>query len=225
MQQLPVSRRRGILRSYTDMALSYEVLPRDSNEERVIFFNAAFAAYGTIVRSLEPSEGYESLMVAFFLFNGGYFISHFPRTSADFDDPRHEGLLKEEQATDVIGGILGTFKGLLDQAGHLASDVWGFGKLVHSVLSSVLNNIDDMRQVIFGVSRDSAVRANRADFDRGRQGAQAVLKIKNNMLTAVLVVTTLPSTVPVSLELVEQICYTVGRATSEMNGVSEFSIR
>jgi hypothetical protein len=65
-------------------------------------------------------------------------------------------LLKEEQPTDVIGGILGTFKGLLDQAGHLASDVWGFGKLVHSVLSSVLNNIDDMRQVKFGVFHESS---------------------------------------------------------------------
>lgn len=56
----------------------------------------------------------------------------------------------------MIGGILGTFKGLLDQAGHLASDVRGFGKLVHSVLSSVLNNIDDMRQVKFGVFRESS---------------------------------------------------------------------
>lgn len=43
------------------------------------------------------------------------------------------------------------------------------------------------------------------------------------MLTAVLVVTTLPSTVPVSLELVEQICYTVGRTASEMNEVSGLS--
>lgn len=47
-----------------------------------------------------------------------------------------------------------------------------------------------------------------------------MLKIKNNMLTAVLVVTTLPPAVPVSLELVDQICYTVGRASSEMNEVS-----
>lgn len=56
---------------------------------------------------------------------------------------------------------------------------------------------------------------------RGRQGAQAMLKIKNNMLTAVLVVTTLPPSVPVSLELVEQICYTVGRAAAEMNEVRQ----
>ena len=47
-----------------------------------------------------------------------------------------------------------------------------------------------------------------------------MLKIKNNMLTAVLMVTTLPGSVPVSLELVEQICYTVGRAVAEMNEVS-----
>lgn len=45
------------------------------------------------------------------------------------------------------------------------------------------------------------------------------------MLTAVLVVTTLQPTVPVSLELVEQICYTVGRATSEINEVSYRSVR
>lgn len=57
-------------------------------------------------------------------------------------------------------------------------------------------------------------------FVRGRQGAQAMLKTKNNMLTAVLVVTTLPPSVPVSLELVDQICYTVGRAAAEMNEVS-----
>lgn len=58
-------------------------------------------------------------------------------------------------------------------------------------------------------------------FVRGRQGAQAMLKIKNNMLTAVLVITTLPPSVPLSLELVEQICYTVGRAAAEMNEVSK----
>jgi hypothetical protein len=56
---------------------------------------------------------------------------------------------------------------------------------------------------------------------RGRQGAQAMLKIKNNMLTAVLVVTTLPPSVPVSLELAEQICYTVGRAAAEINEVRQ----
>lgn len=48
-----------------------------------------------------------------------------------------------------------------------------------------------------------------------------MLKIKNNVLTAVLVVTTLPPAVPVSLELVEQICYTVGRAAAEINEVKQ----
>jgi hypothetical protein len=48
----------------------HAVSPRDSREDRVEFLNAGFAAYGTIVRSLEPSEGYESLMIALFLFMG-----------------------------------------------------------------------------------------------------------------------------------------------------------
>lgn len=46
------------------------VPPRDSREDCVEFLNAAFTAYGTIVRSLEPSEGYESLMIALFMFMG-----------------------------------------------------------------------------------------------------------------------------------------------------------
>lgn len=66
-------------------------------------------------------------------------------------------MLKEEQATDVIGGILGTLKALLDQASHLATDVRDFGKLVHSFLSSVLTNIDDMRQVHFDVPREQTL--------------------------------------------------------------------
>jgi hypothetical protein len=50
-----------------------------------------------------------------------------------------------ELKEDMIGGILGNFKALLDQAGHFANDVLAFGKLVHSCLSAVLSNIDDMR--------------------------------------------------------------------------------
>ena len=87
MQQLHVSLHRRILNSHTDgPSRFYEVLPRDSNEDRVTFFNAAFAAHGTIVRSLEPSEGYESLMVALFLFTGEFTIRHSFRTSTDLDD-------------------------------------------------------------------------------------------------------------------------------------------
>lgn len=47
----------------------------------------------------------------------------------------------------MVGGVLGSFKAMLDQAGHFATDVLAFGKLVHSCLSSVLTNIDDMRYV------------------------------------------------------------------------------
>lgn len=87
MQQLHVSLHRKILNSHTDVpSRFYEVLPRDSNEDRVKFFNAAFAAYGTIVRSLEPNEGYESLMVALFLFTGEITIRHSFRTLTDLGD-------------------------------------------------------------------------------------------------------------------------------------------
>ena len=55
------------------------------------------------------------------------------------------GLLKEEPKEDMVGGVLGSFKATLDQAGHFANDVLAYGKLVHSCLSAVLSNIDDMR--------------------------------------------------------------------------------
>lgn len=144
MQRVHVSNFKHA-RSYTDCIFPDQVLARDTKEDRVRFLNAAFTAYASIVRSLEPSEGYESLMVAVFLFTGKSSL----HSGCDTGLTRisRAGLLKEEQSIDVVGGTLGSFKGLLDQASHLASDVSGFGRLVHSVLSSVLNNIDDMRQV------------------------------------------------------------------------------
>lgn len=60
--------------SEADVVLLLQVLPRDSTDERIQFLNAAFTAYGTIVRSLEPNEGYESLMIGLFLFIGKYSI-------------------------------------------------------------------------------------------------------------------------------------------------------
>jgi hypothetical protein len=54
-------------------------------------------------------------------------------------------MLKAEMEGDMISGILGNLKASLDLAGHVSTDQWAFGKLIHSLLSSALVNIDDMR--------------------------------------------------------------------------------
>ncbi|ORY24869.1 putative clathrin-coated vesicle protein [Naematelia encephala] len=103
-------------------------------------------------------------------------------------------LLKDETPhMDVAGGCLPVLKALLDLALGPSVQVPGVtatgDKLVHGLLSSCLGNIDDMRT---------------------RVNPVASIKIKNNLLAIVLVLTSLPASVKVSREVIEQICYDTG---------------
>lgn len=58
-------------------------------------------------------------------------------------------LLKDESSqVDVVGSTLPSLKNLLDKAHSYASSSLIFGRVVHSVLSSGIANLDDMRSVM-----------------------------------------------------------------------------
>ncbi|CAK9780383.1 putative clathrin-coated vesicle protein [Cutaneotrichosporon oleaginosum] len=98
-----------------------------------------------------------------------------------FSDLLHD----ETPGMDLAGQCLPSLKQLLDQT--LSSQVPTIGatseRVVHGLLGACLSHIDDMRS---------------------RVNAIANIKIKNNMLALVLILTTLPLGVPVSKPVIEQ---------------------
>ncbi|KAG9047376.1 hypothetical protein FS837_002429 [Tulasnella sp. UAMH 9824] len=114
-------------------------------------------------------------------------------------------LLKDEYSTvDLTGPTLPSLKAILDAT---ASPVAGAGlekyqKLVHGLLSACLSHIDEMR---------------------GREGVAAAIKVKNNLLTSVLIVTVVPQNVKLSRTAVEHCCYVIAQKLEE-GSTSEISV-
>ncbi|WWD08143.1 hypothetical protein V865_006254 [Kwoniella europaea PYCC6329] len=95
------------------------------------------------------------------------------------------------QGVELVQGSLGCLKGLIE--GFVAGQVPGVDsaeRVVHGLLGGCLANIDDMR-----------TRVNTASN----------IKIKNNLLATTLVLTTLPSGIKVSKNLIESVAYTIGQ--------------
>ncbi|KAG5643615.1 hypothetical protein DXG03_000582 [Asterophora parasitica] len=113
----------------------------------------------------------------------------------------YSDLLKDESSEiDLVGPTLPALKLMLDlppSAGSENRDV--YGRLVHGLLSSCLLNVDAMR---------------------GRQGLISSKKIKNNLLTAVLVLTVIPTSVKVSQAVVEHCCFLISQHLLESSELS-----
>ena len=101
-------------------------------------------------------------------------------------------LLADEGPMDLAGGCLGSLKSLLDAT--WAAQVPGIGvtaeRVVSGLLGACLTHVDDMR---------------------ARVNPVASTKIKNNLLAMTLVLTSLPTSVKVSKDTVEQCGYVVGQ--------------
>ncbi|KAG9014418.1 hypothetical protein FRB90_005311 [Tulasnella sp. 427] len=114
-------------------------------------------------------------------------------------------LLKDEYSTvDVTGPTLPSLKAILDTTSSSLSEsgLEKYQKLVHGLLSACTSHIDEMR---------------------GREGVAAVIKVKNNLLASVLIITAVPPNVKLSRTVVEHCCYLISQKLEE-GTTSEISI-
>lgn len=174
----------------------HSVLPSDIAIDRVAFLNAAFAAYSRVVGCCEPEERLDLALVALQVYLGKSQNCKKFAIRADL----HADLLKDETSReDLVGPTLPVLKAMLDSAQTSATAPGLFPKVVHSILSACITNLDDMR---------------------GRQGPSVMLKVKNNMLAIVLVATTTRPGVALSRVVLEEACYIVGQRMEETEEVS-----
>jgi hypothetical protein len=105
-------------------------------------------------------------------------------------------LLKNElSVVDLVGPTLPALKLMWDKPpADAASADPSYAKLVHGLLSSCLQNVDECS---------------------GRSGAVVALKTKNNLLAAVLVLTVIPATMKISKAALEQCAYLISQKLGE----------
>lgn len=147
-----------------------------------MFLKKAFSAYSRIVDVIDMSQRADLCAVAIHLFSGGC-----------GDNSANVDLLHDETPNmDLAGACLPCLKLILDQtfASQVPTVTATSERVVHGLLGSCLNNVDEMRT---------------------RVNPVASVKIKNNLLALVLVLSTLPLGVEVSKPVVEQICSDIGR--------------
>ncbi|GAA5906312.1 AP-1 complex accessory protein LAA1 [Sporobolomyces salmoneus] len=109
-------------------------------------------------------------------------------------------LLKDEKLeVDLVGPSLSILKALCDRSLRSTDEVSAstIGKVLNGMMSACLMNIDEMR---------------------GRKSASAVRKTKNNLLAAVLLLTSLPNHVKIGREVVEHACYLITETALEGEG-------
>ncbi|KAF8630604.1 hypothetical protein AX15_002831 [Amanita polypyramis BW_CC] len=105
-------------------------------------------------------------------------------------------LLKDESSEiDLVGPTLPALKSLLE---YPQQDQTLYIRLIHALLSACLLSIDEMR---------------------GRQGLISDKKVKNNMLTAVLVLTVVPNWVKIGRPVVEHCCFLITQKLLEGDDV------
>jgi hypothetical protein len=132
---------------------------------------------------------------------------------------------------DLVGPTLPALKVLLDNPPSIAdgSAESSYAKVIHGLTSCCLQNIDETRyaslhpyqwktdyfRTLHRSYRPFPLRPKLSN----RSGPIASLKAKNNMLAAVLVLTTMPNTMKLSRALVEQCCYLISQRLSEPSEV------
>ncbi|KAH9922323.1 clathrin-coated vesicle protein [Epithele typhae] len=109
-------------------------------------------------------------------------------------------LLKDETSElDLVGPTLQALKALLDRPANYSDPENKYGKVVHGLLSSCLMHVDEMS---------------------GREGPMCDKKIKNNLLAAVLILTVIPSNVPIGRPVIEHCCFLVSQKLVDGGEVS-----
>lgn len=115
----------------------------------------------------------------------------------------YSAFLKDELSDlDLVGPTLPALKALLEvvPSPAVTSGDSSYGRVVHGLLSACLLNMEEMR---------------------GREGPIPQLKTKNNMLAAVLILTTVPAGVKLSNAALEQCCFLI---TQRLTEISELSL-
>ncbi|KAF5377759.1 hypothetical protein D9757_008083 [Collybiopsis confluens] len=128
-------------------------------------------------------------------------------TTSFREDVRSVGILlyseilkDESNEIDLASPTFPSLKILLDlPLGSFPGAQDRYRRLVHGLLSACLLNIDEMR---------------------GRQGAACTKKVKNNLLAAVLILTSVPSTVKVGEPVIEHCCFQISEKLLEAHEVS-----
>ncbi|CAE6397949.1 unnamed protein product [Rhizoctonia solani] len=112
----------------------------------------------------------------------------------------YSDLLKDEYSEiDLVGPTLQSLRGMLLSDYKEVQKEPMYPKVVHGLLSSCLQNVDDMS---------------------GRAGKASILKTKNNLLAAVLILTVTPAEVKLSRAAVEHCCFLISQKLSESSEVS-----
>ncbi|EJD52751.1 ARM repeat-containing protein [Auricularia subglabra TFB-10046 SS5] len=114
----------------------------------------------------------------------------------------YSAFLKDELSElDLVGPTLPALKALLEVSPGPAvtASNSAYGRVVHGLLSACLLNMEEMR---------------------GREGPIPQLKTKNNMLAAVLILTTVPIGVKLSNAVLEQCCFLISQRMAEISEIS-----
>ncbi|KAF8679927.1 Clathrin-coated vesicle protein [Rhizoctonia solani] len=107
----------------------------------------------------------------------------------------YSDLLKDEYSEiDLVGPTLQSLRGMLLSDSKDVQKEPAYSKVVHGLLSACLQNVDDMS---------------------GRMGKASVLKTKNNLLAAVLILTVTPAEVKLSRAAVEHCCFLISQKLNE----------
>lgn len=118
--------------------------------DRIALLSTCLSAFTSIGASITSSPREDVRGVASLLYNGKYFRAHI----CSIRWHHFEDLLKDESSeVDLVGPTLPALKGLLDlPVGNDPEDKDRYSKLVHSLLSACLHNIDNMRSVSSWIS-------------------------------------------------------------------------
>ncbi|KAG8693489.1 hypothetical protein FRC08_009083 [Ceratobasidium sp. 394] len=107
----------------------------------------------------------------------------------------YSDLVKDEYSEmDIVGPTLQALRGLLLSDTKAIAKEKMYSRVVHGLLSACLQNIDDMS---------------------GRASKTAILKTKNNLLAAVLILTVSPAELQLSRAAVEHCCFLISHKLLE----------
>jgi len=162
-----------------------------SLEARIQVLNVSFSTLANIGDVLGTASREDIRAVSIALYAGKYITRLLGlRLNCGID------LLKNEfSAVDLVEPTLPALKLMLDNPPTSADSVDpSYTKLVHGLLSSCLQNVDECS---------------------GRSGAVVALKTKNNLLAAVLILTVTPATMRISKAALEQCAYLISQKLGE----------
>lgn len=156
-----------------------------------------FSAYANIAASVNTSQREDIRGVGILLYSGAYTLFHVGWCSPIV---RVDMLKDESSEIDLVGPTLPSLKALLDLPMSTTRDSKErYGRAVHALISACLLNIDSMR---------------------GRDGLISLKKIKNNLLAAVLILTTIPENVKIGQAAAEHCCFLLSQKLLDLGEVS-----